>query len=249
MQEEADERNAQRSPSNLDAIYSKWKCEGKECKNYEKGYCYIHETKHVEFDLVDANAWDRSIKKEEATVDAPTSAIIMSMMKKNHRLIAIQSTSRRSVVPASPSFNTTNHTHFYFGDIKKMQQQAQDQAKDPELTQASSLSHPTTPGSGANYGRNPLPSSPIVAESDAEEELERYFDCLMKKEKGGSVKRMLTNAKEKLLENGIKISQIRKLRDDQMDKMEITEIGIQMTIREGVREFKAEMKKSQTVEL
>jgi hypothetical protein len=87
-----------------------------------------------------------------------------------------------------------------------------------------------------------LPSSPIVAESDSEEEVRKYFDDLIKKEKALNFKRMLENAKEKMLENGRKISQIRRLRDDQLEKMEITEIGIQMTIRAGVHDFKTEMK-------
>jgi hypothetical protein len=83
-----------------------------------------------------------------------------------------------------------------------------------------------------------MPSSPITAESDTEEEIGRYFDRLIQKEKGLSVKRMLENAKEKMLGNGIKISQIRKLRDDQMEKMKITEIGIgnNMNLKKDLRE-------------
>lgn len=157
-------------------------------------------------------------------MNAPTTALLTSMTKKNHHLTAAQSSSRRPRVSgANPFFSTTNHNHFYFGEIEKLQQQARDQAIGTQGTSTSSSS--TTPSSN-NSLCDPMPSSPITAESDTEEEIGRYFDRLIQKEKGLSVKKMLENAKEKMLDNGIKISQIRKLRNDQMERMEITEIGI-----------------------
>jgi hypothetical protein len=185
---------------------------------------------------MDANSWDRAIKKGDATIDTPTATLLTSMTKKNHRFATAQSLSRRpGASGVSPSFSTTNHNHFYFGELEKLQQQARNQASDANASAASIL--PTTPFA-SNTTREPMPSSPITAASDTEEEVGRYFDCLIQKEKGLSVRQMLRSAKEKMLENGIKISQIRRLRDDQLEKMDITEIGIQMSIREGVHAFK-----------
>jgi hypothetical protein len=238
LEEEAEERNLQRSPSYLEALYTKWLCKKKGCKNFPNGgYCYFTDPEtHVEFDLMDANSWDRAIRKGDATLDTPTTALLTSMTKKNHRLTTAQSFSRRSgVAGTNPSFSTTNHNHFYFGELEKLQQQARDQVLGTKIPSISN--DPSTPyAKNASY--EPIPSSPIAAASDAEEEVSRYFDCLIQSEKGLSVRRMLERAKEKMLEHGIKISQIRKLRDDQLEKMDITEIGIQMSIRDGIRAFK-----------
>ena len=222
-------------------MYTRWKCTSKACKNFENGYCYIDGGKHVEFDFVDANTWERAIKKNKATLEAPSDNLLASMIKKNYRLSAAQMISRKQALSTTPSYHTQNHTHFYFGDIEKIARHGRDQARDIDSTIPPTARH-TTPTAVAHYNQDPLPSSPIVAESDSEEEVRKYFDDLIKKEKALNFKRMLENAKEKMLENGIKISQIRRLRDDQLEKMEITEIGIQMTIRAGVHDFKTEMK-------
>jgi len=224
-------------------LYTCWKCTSKACKNFENGYCYIDGGKHVEFDFVDANTWEQAIKKNEATLEAPSNNLLASMIKKNYRLSATQMISHKQALATTPSYHTQNHTHFYFGDIKKITQHSQDQARDINSTIPPTACH-TTPTAIAHYNQDPLPSSPIVAESDLKEEVGKYFDDLIKKEKVLNFKRMLENVKEKMLENGIKISQIQRLRDDQLEKMEITEIGIQMTIHAGVHDFKTEMKKA-----
>jgi hypothetical protein len=214
LEEEAEERNAQRSPSYLEAFYTKWLCKKKGCKNFPNGgYCYFVDPEtHIEFDLMDTNSWDRAIWKGDATLDTLTTALLTSMTKKNYRLTTAQSFSRRSeVTGATPSFSTTNHNHFYFGELEKLQQQARDQVLDTSISSASNDSSVPYP---KNASHEPIPSSPIAVASDTEEEVGRYFDCLIQSEKGLSVRRMLESEKEKMLEHGIKISQIRKLRDD-----------------------------------
>ena len=63
--------------------------------------------------IVDANTWERAIKKNDASLEAPSDNLLASMIKKNHRLSAAQMIPRKQALSTTPSYHTQNHTHFY----------------------------------------------------------------------------------------------------------------------------------------
>jgi hypothetical protein len=74
--DEAEERNKNRPQSRLQELFAKWQCTSTSCKNYAREgpgarYCFVQNGTHIEFDLLDANTWDRALVKGICTLELP----------------------------------------------------------------------------------------------------------------------------------------------------------------------------------
>ena len=77
----------------LNAIFERWKCISKSCKNFRKdgAYCYVLEDgTHAEFDRADGLAWEKAINRDDLdfiTVENPPQVLVDSMVRKNRRIL------------------------------------------------------------------------------------------------------------------------------------------------------------------
>jgi hypothetical protein len=198
-------------------IYERWKCTSKSCKNFRggtSGYCYVHEGKHVEFDRVDGNTWDRAILKGNATIEEPPTSLLESMIKKNARFN--QPAPRRGAASVQ---GPTYHNYFQFGDLLEKAARIR-----RDITNGGTASSPIS-----SPPRNNSPVRQDIPVTNNEVSLEKFFEDILEKEQDEGIQVDLLSARDKMINQRIKVKYIRKLPAHAWAKLEL-DIGIQMII-------------------
>lgn len=174
---------------------------------------------------MDANTWDRALVKGTCTLELPTPTLLESMIRKNSRLSS--STSSRKNQPASTG--PVIHNHVHFGSMASLAGEYGEQA--PFATSNS------TQRAAVDMER----SSPVNSDSDPEVEVTKYIEDLKKKEKTPKQQALLHHAMQKLLDEGLSVSQIRKLKDSHFKAMDIP-LGTQMKLQDNAKPYKRKFK-------
>jgi hypothetical protein len=204
LEEEAEERLANRPKTSLDEIYKRWKCDSKSCKNYGH-YCWIDITddKHYTFDAGDASRWAKSIP-DYATVERPSDRLRTQLIRKAN-------TKHDSSIKNTTSSHGNIHNHMHFNV--------------PSPTQYfdrrfyGSYSPQNTPHDRRISRRMPS-TSPPRSDPDGHAELDRYFNWLINKYPADKEKFLL--AKDKLHEHDLDLKTIRKLENTTLEKWGMT---------------------------
>jgi len=110
LEEEAEERLANRPKTSLDQIYKHWRCDTKSCTNYGH-LCWVDfaDNKHYPFDTGDAKHWVKAIWIDCASVEHPSDNLRISLVRKANSKIKTNSN-----VSNATSSHGNIYNHMYF---------------------------------------------------------------------------------------------------------------------------------------
>jgi hypothetical protein len=222
LEEEAEERLANRPKLSLDEIYKRWACNLKSCKNYGH-HCWVDvaDDKHYAFDAGDAGRWAKSIP-DFATIERPSERLRTQLIRKAN------AKQRDSNIQNTTSSHCNIHNHMHFNMPSPAQYF--------DRRSHSSYSPQTTPHRRRNNRRMPS-TSPACSDPDGHAELDRYFDWLIKKYPADKEKLLL--AKEPLHKRDLDLKAIRKLENTTLESWGMT-LGIADKIRREIKIFQEE---------
>jgi hypothetical protein len=163
---------------------------------------------------VDGNTWDRAILKGSATIEEPPISLLETMIKKNARFN--QPTPRRGTAAVQ---GPVYHNYFQFGDLLEKAAHIR-----RDMTNRGPASSPIS-----SPPRNNSPVRQDIPVTNNEMSLEKFFEDVLEKEQDEDIQVDLMSARDKMINQRIKVKYIRKLPTHAWVKLEL-DIGIQMII-------------------
>lgn len=159
------------------------------------------------------------------TLELPTPTLLESMIRKNGRLSSSTISRKNQPISTGPVI----HNHVHFGSTAS------------QLAGENGEQAPFATSNSTRRTAVDMESSPVSSDSDPEVEVPKYIEHLKKKEKKPKLQAKLHHAMEKLLDQDLSVSQIRRLKDSHFKAMDIP-IGIQMKLQDNVKPYKRKLK-------